>query len=100
MGQFSTCEKHSEKFGNVINPDTVPDITGNLIKPVDVPAAEVLCTRKNNRRTLNLHVPFLSFYDAQKACDKYSTGTIVGPFRVTLLFKSFKTTSLTILAGP
>ena len=80
--QFSNCEMMEEKLGNLISSQTKFDITGTLIKLIEVPFADTLCGRKNNRNTLNIHVPFLSFFDAQKACDKFSLGSMVGPFEV------------------
>ena len=36
--------------------------------------------RRQLRRTLNVHVPFLSFDDAKMTCDKFFMNSIVGPF--------------------
>ena len=67
-----------------MNRTTEFTITGNLTSKILVRAADCLCTEKLTRRTLNLHVPFLSFYSAKMACDKYSMNTMVGPFQVSV----------------
>ena len=82
LARYSDCQEYSEKIGNVINPSTEFEVTGTLIKAVEISATDVLCTSAHKRQTINVHVPFLSFYDAQKACDKYSPGSMVGPFEV------------------
>ena len=83
--RFSNCEMMEEKRGNLINSKTEFNITGTLIKPIEVPFTDTLCGRRNVRNTLNVHVPFLSFSDAKKACDKFSLGSMVGPFEVSSL---------------
>ena len=82
LSQFSNCEKYVEKFGKLINTETKLNLTGNLIKSMEVPISETFCTRRKLGRTLNIHVPFLSWFDAKRACDKFHVGSIVGPFEV------------------
>ena len=66
----------------MINQTTEFSVTGNLTRRIEVPSAEVLCTVRREKRTLNIHVPFLSFDLAKMACDKYAMNSMVGPFQV------------------
>ena len=78
---YSGCNKHVEKKGNVVNKDTIFNVSGKLIKETGVPVSETLCNRKTKKKIINIHVPFLEFSEAVQACDKFSTGSIVGPFQ-------------------
>ena len=69
----------------MINQTTEFSITGNLTQRIEVPSAEVLCTARREKRTLNIHVPFLSFDLAKMACDKYAMNSMVGPFQASHL---------------
>ena len=82
LAKYSDCKVHEMKSGNVINQSTQFHITGSLITKIEVPVEDCLCTRQHTRRTLNVHVPFLSFDLAKMACDKYLVGSMVGPFEV------------------
>ena len=69
-------------MGDIINQTTQFDITGRLISRVEVVEEEIVCSARKSRRTLAIHVPFLTFESARMACDKYRVGSMVGPFKV------------------
>ena len=46
-------------------------ITGSLIKRIEVPVTEASCSRKNQRRALSIPIPYLSWFDAKRTCDKF-----------------------------
>ena len=83
---YSGCEEPVEMRGDLVNSDTVFTVTGKLIKKIEVPVTEVLCTRKLKKKIINIHVPFLKFSEAVNACNKFSAGSIVGPFKVSFFF--------------
>ena len=95
---YSGCGEHVEKKGDIVNKDTAFELSGKLIKKIFVPVSEILCNTKTNKKIINIHVPFLTFFEAKQACDKYSMGSIIGPFQVCcylpLYFRPFK------LSGP
>jgi hypothetical protein len=82
LERYSNCSVLAEKAGDLINQTTVFNMTGNLTSRIEVPRAEVFCTKPNEPRTVNIHVPFLSFDLAKMACDKYAMNSIIGPFNV------------------
>ena len=84
LEQYSDCRLQVEKTGDVINQTSEFSISGNLTRRLEVPAEEVMCTPRLERRTLNIHVPFLSFDLAKMACDKYAMNSMVGPFLVSM----------------
>ena len=84
---FSDCAKFVEKRGNLINPDTDVQITGSLIKTVEVPFSEASCSRQNLKRILSVPILFLSWYEAKKTCDKFLVDSLVGGFEVMLKFR-------------
>ena len=67
--------------GDIVNSDTRFQLTGKLIKKIEVPVTEALCTGKSKKKIVNIHVPFLKFSEAVNACNKFSTGSIIGPFQ-------------------
>jgi hypothetical protein len=83
LERYSNCSVLAEKAGDLINQTTIFNITGSLTSRIEVPTAEVLCTEQ---RTVNIHVPFLTFDLAKMACDKYAMNSIIGPFNVSSLF--------------
>ena len=86
LERYSNCSVLAEKAGDLINQTTIFKVTGNLTSRIEVPTAECLCTEQNERRTVNIHVPFLSFDLAKMACDKYAMNSIIGPFNVSSSF--------------
>ena len=67
--------------GDIVNSDTLFQLTGKLIKKIEVPVTEAFCTGKSKKKIVNIHVPFLKFSEAVNACNKFSTGSIIGPFQ-------------------
>ena len=86
LRDYSGCSEHVEKRGNLVNKDTIFKVTGNLIKETGVPVSETLCNRKTKNKIINIHIPFLRFSEAALACNKFHTGSIVGPFQVDFYF--------------
>ena len=80
LERFSNCSLHTEKFGDLINETSEFTVTGNLTTRISVPASECECGKKQSRRTVNVHIPFLTFDLAKMTCDKYFMNSIVGPF--------------------
>ena len=81
LTDYSGCEKHVEMRGDLVTPDTVFQVTGKLIKKIEIPVTEALCTRKTNKKIVNIHVPFLRFSEAVNSCNKFSAGSIIGDFQ-------------------
>ena len=67
--------------GDLVTPDTVFQVTGKLIKKIEIPVTEAMCTRKTNKKIVNIHVPFLRFAEAVNSCNKFSAGSIIGDFQ-------------------
>ena len=82
LRDYSCCNEHVEKKGDIVNKDTIFTLTGKMIKETGVPVSETLCNIKTKNKIINIHVPFLEFSEAVQACNKFSTGSIVGPFQV------------------
>ena len=57
-------------------------ISGTLIKPIEIPISEAHCTRENKRRTLSIPILFLSWQEAKRTCDKFHLESMAGPFAV------------------
>ena len=89
LRDYSGCNEHVEKKGDIVNKDTLFKVTGKLIKETVVPVSETLCNRKTKNKIINIHVPFLEFSEAVQACNKFSTGSIVGPFQVHFYFLEY-----------
>ena len=86
LRDYSGCNEHVEKKGNIVNKEIFFKVTGKLIKETGVPVSETLCNRKTKDKIINIHVPFLEFSEAVQACNKFSTGSIVGPFQVHFIY--------------
>ena len=78
-------------------------VTGSLIKKFQVPVSDCLCTRAKQRNTLrfkeeiilnckqklikefwnhySIPIPFLSWFEAKRTCDKFLINSMAGPFQ-------------------
>ena len=78
LAQMTNCQNSTSLVGNLINEDTVWNMTGTLTKALEVDPSKLLCNKDVQKINAFLPIPELTKKDAVDLCQKLGRDAYIG----------------------
>ena len=78
LSQMTNCQNSTSLVGNLINEDTVWNMTGTLTKAMEVDPSKLLCIKDVQKINAFLPIPELTKKDAVDLCQKLGRDAYIG----------------------